>query len=108
MGIFLGLFLGKQVGIFGVCWLLIQCGIAKLPQGSTWKQFYGVSVLCGVGFTMSLFIASLAFEEGGDVFNGAARADRLAILMASIFSATVAYLVLYFSGTQKVREESSG
>jgi NhaA family Na+:H+ antiporter len=108
MGIFLGLFLGKQVGIFGVCWLLIQCGVAKLPQGSTWKQFYGVSVLCGVGFTMSLFIASLAFEEGGDVFNGAARADRLAILMASIFSATVAYLVLYFSGTQKVREESSG
>ena len=98
MGIFLGLFVGKQIGIFGVCWLLIKVGVAKLPENSNWMQFYGVCILCGVGFTMILFIASLAFEDGGQVFDGNARADRLAILLGSLCSAILAYIVLYFSG----------
>lgn len=94
LGIFLGLFVGKQLGIFSFCWLLIKLKLAQLPAGSTWAQFYGVCVLCGVGFTMSLFIASLAFVDGGA---GEARADRLAILLGSLCSAVLGYIILYFS-----------
>ena len=101
MGIFLGLFVGKQVGIFSICWFVIQLGWAKLPEGCNWRQFYGVSVLCGVGFTMSLFIASLAFGDGTEGGAGAARADRLAILLGSTFSAILGYLILYSSGKAK-------
>lgn len=101
MGIFLGLFVGKQVGIFSLCWLFIKCGWATLPAGSTWRQFYGVSVLCGVGFTMSLFIASLAFGDGVEGGAGEARADRLAILLGSFFSAILGYIILYTSVKEK-------
>ncbi|MBT8147127.1 MAG: Na+/H+ antiporter NhaA, partial [Gammaproteobacteria bacterium] len=94
LGIFLGLFVGKQVGIFGFCALLIKLKVAQLPKDSTWLQFYGVTVLCGVGFTMSLFIASLAFADGGA---GLARSDRLAILLGSLCSAALAALILYFA-----------
>jgi len=62
LGIAAGLFLGKQIGIFGFCWMAIKLKLAKLPEGATWMQFYAVSVLCGIGFTMSLFIGSLAFD----------------------------------------------
>ncbi|MEM0968170.1 MAG: Na+/H+ antiporter NhaA, partial [Verrucomicrobiota bacterium] len=65
LGIALGLFLGKQVGIFGASWLAVRSGIAHLPEGVKWGQIYGLSALCGIGFTMSLFIGSLAFEGGG-------------------------------------------
>ena len=65
LGIALGLFVGKQIGIFGACWVAIKLGLAKLPEGATWLQFYAVTVLCGIGFTMSLFIGSLAFEAQG-------------------------------------------
>ena len=63
LGIALGLFLGKQVGIFGTIWLAIRAGIARLPQGASWAQVYGMAVLCGIGFTMSLFIGSLAWDH---------------------------------------------
>ena len=65
MGIVAGLFIGKQVGIFGACWLAVKSGFAKLPDGTSWSQLYGVTLLCGIGFTMSLFIGSLAFEHQG-------------------------------------------
>lgn len=94
LGIFLGLFVGKQLGVFGFCWLAIKCKLAELPKDSTWLQFYGVAVLCGVGFTMSLFIASLAFLDGGA---GEARSDRLAILLGSLCSAILGFLILYFA-----------
>lgn len=94
LGIILGLFIGKQVGVFGFSYVFIKLGICKLPENSTWLQLYGTSVLCGIGFTMSLFIASLAFAHGGA---GEARIDRLAILIGSILSAVVGYLLLYFS-----------
>ena len=63
MGIAIGLFLGNQFGIFGACWIAIKFGIAKLPTGSNWQQLYGIASLCGIGFTMSLFIGTLAFEN---------------------------------------------
>lgn len=92
LGIALGLFLGKQIGIFGLCWVTIKCGWASVPKGVTWKQLYGLACLCGVGFTMSLFIASLAFEgSGAPVFNTEA---RLGILVGSVLSGVTGYLLI--------------
>ena len=94
MGITLGLFLGKQVGVFGICWLAIKLGFARLPAGATWGSLYGVSVLCGVGFTMSMFIGSLAFENEGMnlrlLFD-----DRVGTIVGSLLSALLAYIVLH-------------
>lgn len=89
LGIALGLFLGKQLGIFGACWLAIQLRIAQLPSGIGWWELYGVALLGGIGFTMSLFISSLAFEGTTLVTN-----DRLGILVGSIASALLGYLIL--------------
>jgi len=91
LGIALGLFIGKQVGIFSFCWLAVKLGIAKLPRGINWQLVYGVSLLAGIGFTMSLFIASLSFEKTGvnQLFD-----ERLGILLGSIISGISGYLVL--------------
>lgn len=98
LGIIAGLFIGKQLGIFSFCWLAIKLGIAKLPPGSTWVQLYGVSILCGIGFTMSLFINSLAFENAAKEY---AEMSRLAILLGSLLSAIVGYIILHFSFRKK-------
>ncbi len=90
MGILLGLFLGKQAGVFGFSWLAIKFGWAKLPEGGTWRQLYGVSILTGIGFTMSLFIVTLAFEDDSVFFY----TDKLAILVGSFFSGVIGYLLL--------------
>ena len=90
LGIMLGLFLGKQLGVFGLSWLLIKLGFAKMPTGSTWLQLYGVSVLTGIGFTMSLFITSLAFSSA-DLFQ---YTDKLAILVGSFSAGILGYLLL--------------
>ncbi len=91
LGIVLGLIIGKPIGILSALGLMVASGIAKLPEGLRWAQVYGMSILCGVGFTMSLFIASLAFEEtGADNFVF----DRLGILAGSSFAAVVGYFVL--------------
>ncbi len=90
LGIMLGLFAGKQLGVFGFSWLAIRLGIAELPKGCNWIQFYGVSVLTGIGFTMSLFIGSLAFEDPR-MFQ---YTDKLAILTGSFLSGAVGYLML--------------
>ena len=89
LGISLGLFLGKQVGIFAMLWLCIRFGLAPMPQGANWLQLYGVSLLCGVGFTMSLFIGSLAFEHSS--FDAPI---RLGVLTGSIACAIVGYTLL--------------
>jgi NhaA family Na+:H+ antiporter len=91
LGIAAGLFLGNQLGVFGLSWLAIRAGIARLPQGASWLQLYGVAALCGIGFTMSLFISSLAFEQGGP---GLAVDDRLGILVGSLVSALLGYAIL--------------
>lgn len=91
VGIALGLFLGKQLGVFGFCFVAVKLGFAKLPVGMNWGSLYGVSLLCGIGFTMSLFIGSLAFEETGvDMMFD----ERLGILVGSLFSGVLGYLVL--------------
>ncbi|MET1256223.1 Na+/H+ antiporter NhaA [Aliikangiella maris] len=91
LGIILGLFVGKQLGVFSFCWIAIKLGIAKLPDKATWLQLYAISILCGIGFTMSLFIGALAFQYGGA---GDAKADRLAILIGSMSSALIGFLLL--------------
>jgi len=90
LGIILGLFVGKQLGVFGFSWLAIKLKLAELPTNSNWAQLYGVSVLTGIGFTMSLFIASLAFEDDS-LFQ---YTDKLAILIGSFASGILGYLVL--------------
>jgi len=97
LGIMLGLFFGKQVGVFGFSWVAIKLGYAKLPEGSNWLQLYGVSILTGIGFTMSLFIVSLAFETA-DLFQ---YTDKLAILMASFAAGVFGYAVLRYGKSGK-------
>ena len=94
LGIALGLFVGKQVGVFGFCWLSIKLKLASLPDGMSWSSLYGTAALCGIGFTMSLFIGSLAFEETGvnQLFD-----ERLGIILGSLISGIVGYMVLRVS-----------
>lgn len=92
MGIMLGLFVGKQLGVFGFSWLAIKTGLARLPTASNWRQFYGVCLMTGIGFTMSLFIDSLAFTDDA-IYQ---YADKLAIVLGSLLSGVAGYLVLRF------------
>lgn len=96
LGIATGLFIGKQLGIFVLCYIAVKTGIARLPEEAGWGGLYGVSVLCGVGFTMSLFIGSLAFEgAGGDA--SIIYDERLGIILGSLLSGVWGYLVLRLS-----------
>ncbi|MDL0103600.1 Na+/H+ antiporter NhaA [Campylobacter felis] len=92
VGIFLGLFVGKQVGVFTFSYLAIKSGLARLPEGANFKQLYGVCILTGIGFTMSLFIDGLAYEVS-DIFN---YADNLSILVASFCSGILGFVYLKF------------
>jgi NhaA family Na+:H+ antiporter len=94
LGIAAGLLVGKQVGVFGFTWLAIRLGFGKLPDGAGWLPLYGVAALCGIGFTMSLFISSLAAEQIG---TGMMVDNRLGILGGSVLSAMIGYLVLAFT-----------
>ncbi len=94
LGIMIGLFFGKQIGVFALCWLGIKLKIAKMPHGANWLHLYGVSVLCGIGFTMSLFIGTLAFEETGI---NALFDERLGILAGSLLSGVWGYMVLRYA-----------
>ena len=89
LGIAVGLFLGKQIGVFLATWIGVKSGIARLPENVSWKHVYGVACLTGVGFTMSLFIGSLAFTTA-DVMN----AVRLGVVLGSVLSGIIGYLLL--------------
>ena len=93
LGIAAGLFIGKQVGVFSFCAIAIKLGFARLPEGTGWSALYGVSILAGVGFTMSLFIGGLAFEnvemDLDMLFD-----ERLGIIVGSLLSGILGYLVL--------------
>ena len=96
LGIMLGLFLGKQLGIFLFSWALIKLKIAYMPEHANWAQLYAVAIICGIGFTMALFVDALAYG-GSDVFH---HTDKLAILLGSIISGIVGYFVAKFVGNK--------
>lgn len=91
LGIAAGLLLGKTAGVFGLTWLAVRTRLASLPKEANWGHVLGVSILCGIGFTMSLFVGSLAFEPG---VSGYAGEDRMGILTGSILSAIIGYGVM--------------
>ncbi|WP_043197531.1 Na+/H+ antiporter NhaA [Pseudomonas putida] len=91
MGIAVGLLLGKTVGVFGLSWLAVKLRLAALPEGAGWGQILGVAILCGIGFTMSLFVGSLAFAPGSSDYAGM---DRMGILTGSFFAAVIGYAVI--------------
>lgn len=104
LGIIAGLFLGKQIGVMGMVALARITGVAQLPPGANWGQVYGVAVLCGVGFTMSLFIGSLAFEHGNfNLLSGV----KVGVLVASVLSAAWGLLVLHFSLPRQAAEPAA-
>jgi Na+:H+ antiporter, NhaA family len=90
VGIALGLLVGKQVGIFGATWVAVKLGLARRPEGASFAQIYGVSLICGIGFTMSLFIGLLAFPSSPELQG----AVKIGVLSGSLLSAFAGVLVL--------------
>ncbi|GAF52482.1 Na+/H+ antiporter NhaA [Psychrobacter sp. NPDC078370] len=99
LGIAAGLFIGKQLGVMFMCWLIFKLGISTMPKGMDYKQIYGAALLCGVGFTMSLFIGGLAFAGDTTMFD-----ERLGIIMGSIVSGIAGYIMLKMS----LKDNASG
>jgi Na+:H+ antiporter, NhaA family len=95
LSIAMGLFIGKQAGVFGSVWLAVKAGIASRPAGASWAQVYGVSLLCGIGFTMSLFIGGLAFPAQPE-----ADAVKIGVLIGSLLSAVAGVLLLRFTASR--------
>jgi NhaA family Na+:H+ antiporter len=94
LGITAGLLAGKTLGVFGFTWLTIKIGLAKLPEGANWGQVLGVAVLCGIGFTMSLFVGSLAFIPEVSEYSGL---DRIGILTGSFLAAIIGFVIVSLS-----------
>ena len=103
LGIALGLFVGKQIGVFSGSWIAVKSGLAKLPDRVGWREVYGLSALCGIGFTMSLFIGSLAFEGGAGP--DYAIDDRIGILTGSFLSAVAGIFILTRKPKRTLAEE---
>ena len=101
LGIIVGLVVGKQLGVFGFCFIAIKLGWAKLPTNVNWRLLYGAAILCGVGFTMSLFIGSLAFEQGNGV--NLIFQDRLGIVIGSLISGVFGYFIIK-GGVKNIEE----
>ncbi len=93
LGIALGLFLGKQIGVFGFSWVAVKAGFAAMPAKTNFVQLYGVALLCGIGFTMSLFIGALAFDSPE-----LAKATKIGVLLGSVASAVAGAAVLRMAG----------
>ena len=99
MGIAVGLLLGKTIGVFGLTWMSVKLGIAALPANANWGQVLGVAILCGIGFTMSLFVGSLAFVPGSSEYAGM---DRMGILTGSILAALIGYTITALASRKTV------
>jgi NhaA family Na+:H+ antiporter len=89
LGIILGLFLGKQLGVLATVWIACAFGVGRLPEGVSWRQMHGAAILTGIGFTMSLFIGSLAFGDSEVMAQ-----VRLGVIVASVLSAVVGLAIL--------------
>jgi NhaA family Na+:H+ antiporter len=96
LGVAMGLFLGKQIGVFGAAWLAIRLGVARLPVAASWLQLYGVSLLCGIGFTMSLFIGLLAFPD-----TALQNEVKVGVLVGSLSSALIGAALLSRAKTRR-------
>lgn len=104
LGIILGLFFGKQIGVFLFSWLLIKkFKMASLPKDSTWAQLYAIAIICGIGFTMALFVDNLAYNNS-DAFE---HTDKLAILIGSLISGFVGYIVAFVVGYKDNNKQES-
>jgi NhaA family Na+:H+ antiporter len=90
LGVALGLFAGKQIGVFLLAAIAIRVGLAKLPAGASWLQLYGVALLCGIGFTMSLFIGNLAFPGAAHLIDEV----KIGVLAGSLLAGIGGGLVL--------------
>ena len=99
LGIMLGLFLGKQIGVFGFGWLAIRAGLADLPAKASWAQFYGIALLCGIGFTMSLFIGLLAFPDSAALQDQ----TKIGVLAGTFLSGVGGWLLLRLAQPEDVR-----
>tara|TARA_Y100000590_G_scaffold467994_1_gene648908 strand:+ start:554 stop:1729 length:1176 start_codon:yes stop_codon:yes gene_type:complete len=97
LGILLGLFFGKQFGVFAFSYVSIKLGLAKMPNNSNWINFYGVGVLTGIGFTMSLFVGNLAFIENTEYMDGV----KIGVLSGSLLSTIFGFVLLYLSPKNK-------
>ena len=93
LGILLGLFVGKQVGVMLVSFFAVKCGVAQMPDKSNWLSLYGVSILTGVGFTMSLFVGNLAFAENIQYIDGV----KIGVLAGSLLSTVFGYFILLYA-----------
>tara|TARA_B110001452_G_C15192036_1_gene413883 strand:- start:859 stop:1377 length:519 start_codon:yes stop_codon:yes gene_type:complete len=93
LGILLGLFIGKQVGVMFFCYVAVKAGTAQMPDNSSWLSLYGVSVLTGIGFTMSLFVGNLAFVENIQYIDGV----KIGVLTGSLLSTLFGYFILQFT-----------
>ncbi len=94
LGVALGLFFGKQFGVFLFSFAAIKLKLAKMPSNANWLQLYGVSILCGIGFTMSLFICSLAFEHAPIEYN---IDGRIGVMLGTLISAIAGYLLMVYA-----------
>ena len=101
LAVLLGLFVGKQLGIFGALWLAVRSGLAAMPSCTSWRHCYGAAALCGIGFTMSLFIGALAFPDDPARIDAA----KIGILAGSLLSALVGYVILRFAEPVTVSED---
>ena len=90
LGILLGLFIGKQIGVFIFSYLAIKFGLAQMPSNSNWLNFYGVGILTGIGFTMSLFVGNLAFVENVQYMDGV----KIGVLTGSLLSTLFGYFLI--------------
>ena len=96
MGIILGLFLGKQLGVFVITWLLVKLKWVKLPADTSWLALYGVALLCGIGFTMSLFLGTLSFDEVAYLSQ-----VRMGVMAGSILSGLTGAMILKIAMRQQ-------
>jgi len=100
LGILCGLFFGKQIGVFIFSYLSIKFKLAEMPSNSNWLKFYGVGILTGIGFTMSLFVGNLAFTENNQYMDGV----KIGVLFGSILSALIGYLLLLLVTTNRKKK----
>ncbi len=100
LGVTLGLFIGKQIGVFGFGWAAIKLGLADLPARASWLQFYGIALLCGIGFTMSLFIGMLAYPDSQVLQDQ----TKIGVLAGSLISGVLGWVLLRIAKSEPVRQ----